>query len=556
MIRLTKTTRRAASILLAGAVALLLSLPAGIANARVQSSASGSPRVAMIVLDVSKALTPVQTEAERQAALRYAQALPPGIRVGLVKFSNYWQVMLSPTANRGELATALNASHRSSSTAAGIYGALAAAESAVKAAGGAAGSRLLLFSEGETIPGSTTLTPAFPVDVVTWYHDSDDNMAALRALASASGGRVAAPADAAALASAFPGWRPPAATTHAAHAAHVAHGTRAANVHLSWKLLAMLACIFVSLLLLGLLLSGALHRESAARRLEVQLDRHYTARHVPQAEDGAAAEGKVASAAVSGVTRLLGSNAEQRLALRLDLAGITRKPSEWVVLGCSASLLIAVLLTLLTGSPLVGVPAGALAGWLGMRLIVSARISRRRAAFAEQLPDVLQVVAGSLQSGFSLAQALDAVVREDTQPAAGEFSRALAETRIGGELEDSLDRVADRMDSTDLRWSVMAIRIQRSVGGNLVEVLRNTVDMMRERASLRRHVQALSAEGRLSAYILIALPLLVGGWLFFSRGGYMRPLYTTPLGLAMLIGGALLMVLGTVWMRNVIKVEV
>ena len=143
-----------------------------------------------------------------------------------------------------------------------------------------------------------------------------------------------------------------------------------------------------------------------------------------------------------------------------------------------------------------------------------------------------------------------------TTASAGEFSRALAETRIGGELEAALDRVADRMDSTDLRWSVMAIRIQRSVGGNLVEVLHNTVDMMRERASLRRHVRALSAEGRLSAYILIALPLLVGAWLFFSRGSYMRPLYPTPIGVAMLIGGAVLVAVGTVWMRNVIKVEV
>ena len=351
MIRLMKATRLAAGILLAGAVALLL-LPAGMASARVQSPASGSPRVAMIVLDVSKALTPVQTEAERQAALRYAQALPPNVRVGLVKFSNYWQVMLSPTANRGELAAALNASHRSSSTAAGIYGALAAAESAVKAAGDTAGSRLLVLSEGETIP-APTLTPAFPVDVITWQMDSDDNIAALRALASASGGRVEAPADAAALASAFPGWHPPAATAHAAHAAHA---TRAAHAQLSWKLLAMLACIFVSLLLAGLLFIGALHREDPARRLEVQLDRHYTARHIPRAEDGAAAHGKVASAAVGGVTRLLGSDAEQRLALRLDLAGIARKPSEWVVLGCSVGVVLAVLLTLLTGNPLIGVP--------------------------------------------------------------------------------------------------------------------------------------------------------------------------------------------------------
>jgi tight adherence protein B len=227
-----------------------------------------------------------------------------------------------------------------------------------------------------------------------------------------------------------------------------------------------------------------------------------------------------------------------------------------VVLGCFGSVVLAVVLILLTGSPVLGLFLGALAGWLAMRLIVSTRISRRRAAFAEQLPDVLQILAGSLQSGFSLPQALDAVIREDTQPVAGEFSRALVETRIGGELETALDRVADRMDSKDLRWSVEAIRIQRAVGGNLVEVLRTTNETMRERASVRRHVRALSAEGRLSAYILIALPLLVGAFLFVTRDSYMRPLYTTPLGLAMLTVGVVLVAVGTVWMRNVVKVEV
>jgi tight adherence protein B len=183
------------------------------------------------------------------------------------------------------------------------------------------------------------------------------------------------------------------------------------------------------------------------------------------------------------------------------------------------------------------------------------RISRRRTAFADQLPDVLQLVAGALQTGFSLPQALDAVVRENSQPAAGEFSRALAETRIGGELEVAMNKVADRMNSTDLRWTVMAISIHRQVGGNLVEVLRNTVDTMRERAQVRRQVRALSAEGRLSAYILIALPILLGAYMFLAKRDYIRPLYTTPAGLVMLIGGAVLVVVGSIWMRNVIKLE-
>jgi tight adherence protein B len=232
------------------------------------------------------------------------------------------------------------------------------------------------------------------------------------------------------------------------------------------------------------------------------------------------------------------------------------RPAEFVVLGACASFVLAAGLTILVGTFLIGVPAGLLAGWLGMRLLVSLRIGRRRAAFGDQLPDVLQLIASSLQSGFSLAQALDAVVREGSQPAAAEFSRALGEARIGADLADALDGVAARMDSQDMRWSVMAIRIQRSVGGNLAEVLRNTIATMRERAFLRRHVKALSAEGRLSAYILVALPIVLGGWLFYSSRSYMQLLYTTTFGLMMLTGAVALVVIGAFWMRALIKVEV
>jgi len=112
------------------------------------------------------------------------------------------------------------------------------------------------------------------------------------------------------------------------------------------------------------------------------------------------------------------------------------------------------------------------------------------------------------------------------------------------------------MDSTDLRWSVMAIRIQREVGGNLAEVLLTTVGTMRERAFLRRQVKALSAEGRLSAYILIALPVIVGAWFFYSDSAYMRLLYTTVPGLIMFVGSAVLVVLGAFWMRKLIDIEV
>jgi tight adherence protein B len=151
---------------------------------------------------------------------------------------------------------------------------------------------------------------------------------------------------------------------------------------------------------------------------------------------------------------------------------------------------------------------------------------------------------------------MDAVIRQENQPAAGEFSRALAEARIGVDLDSALEAVAIRMGSDDLRWTVMAMRIQQGVGGNLAEVLLTIADTIRERAYLRRQVSALSAEGRLSAYILVALPLVVATWLFISSPDYMRPLYTTPMGEVMLAIAAVMLAVGAFWMHRTIRVEV
>lgn len=319
------------------------------------------------------------------------------------------------------------------------------------------------------------------------------------------------------------------------------------------SLILILALVFAALFMVALLVVGSMGGGDRGQNVADRIER-YGPRHAPApADDG----GGVGRTATGWVTAFLQStNSEKGLAERLDLAGSERKPAEWVLLGIGGSALLAVALTLATGNVVIGILAGALLGWLSMHVILSIRIGRRRAAFGEQLPDVLQLIAGSLQSGFSLPQAVDAVVREGSQPAASEFSRALVEARLGADLEDALNRVAERMDSTDLRWTVMAIRIQREVGGNLAEVLRTTVGTMRERAFLRRQVSSLSAEGRLSAYVLIALPLLIGGWFFYSDPSYMRPLYTTLIGLVMLVGSVVLILVGAFWMRRLIKIEV
>jgi tight adherence protein B len=165
-------------------------------------------------------------------------------------------------------------------------------------------------------------------------------------------------------------------------------------------------------------------------------------------------------------------------------------------------------------------------------------------------------MAGGLSAGLSLSQAIDTVVREGQEPMAGELRRALAEHRLGVGIEDALDGIAERMGSEDFRWVVMAVRIQREVGGNLSEILTTVADTLREREYLRRQVRTLSAEGRLSAWILGLLPVVMFCYLLVGNPTFVRPLYTQALGLAFLGGAMFLLALGVFVMSRFVKVEV
>ena len=317
-----------------------------------------------------------------------------------------------------------------------------------------------------------------------------------------------------------------------------------------------LGAIFAALFIGMLCAMGALSRSGERRDLADRIERYGPRRRASALQNQPANKRDLNRRALDVADRMMSPQAQRRLAERLDLGAAGRKPAEWTLLGVGLGVVLAAALSLATGYVLIGIPAGALLAWLIMRMWLSYMIRRRRAAFSDQLSDLLQLMASALQSGFSLMQALDAVVRESAQPAQAEFSRALAEAKLGADIDVCLDMIATRMDSPDLRWTVMAIRIQRGIGGDLAEILTTIVGTIRERGFLRRQVRALSSEGRLSAYILVALPILVATWLFVTDRSYMRLLYTTPLGLLMLIGSVVLLVIGTFWIRASIRLEV
>jgi len=246
---------------------------------------------------------------------------------------------------------------------------------------------------------------------------------------------------------------------------------------------------------------------------------------------------------------------QERLATSLEAAGIGMRPAEWMTLHIAIATGCGLLLGLLSSGRFIAILAGLVLGVAGPWLYLSRRQSHRREAFHDQLPDTLQLVAGSLSAGYSIAQAVDTVVREGNQPIAGEFSRALVDARLGVPLEDALDTVATRMGSRDFHWAVLAMRIQREVGGNLAEVLGNVSTTLRERARLQRQARVLSAEGRLSAWVISGLPVAFVLYLILVQPQYLEPLYTTPLGVLMLCTCGVLFLVGLFWVRRVVRVE-
>lgn len=246
---------------------------------------------------------------------------------------------------------------------------------------------------------------------------------------------------------------------------------------------------------------------------------------------------------------------EDKLQLLLDRSNWPLRASEFLVLQA-----LAAFGGLLVGFGLFGRAwMGVLLGVVGVfvpRAILTQRIEARASAFLAQLPDTLQLLSGSLQVGHGLMQAINTVSKEAGPPASVEFSRVLAESRLGMPLEDSLENMADRIWSEDFRWVVLAINIQKQVGGNLSALLATVGKTLREREQLRRQAKVLSAEGRLSAWILTLLPFVIAVYLALVNPEYVGSLLITGAGRVMVVGALIAMGVGIAWMRRIVKVEV
>jgi tight adherence protein B len=188
--------------------------------------------------------------------------------------------------------------------------------------------------------------------------------------------------------------------------------------------------------------------------------------------------------------------------------------------------------------------------------VVNFLASQRGKKFQTALPDTLNLLSGSLRAGYSLLQGVEAVSKEVADPMGQELRRVITEARLGREIEDAMDAVAERMGSADFAWAVMAIRIQREVGGNLSELLLTVADTMVHRERLRRDIAALTAEGKISAIILGLLPVGLGLFMWMSNPTYMAPLGSTTMGHVLLAASLVSLLIGFAWMKKIINIKI
>lgn len=568
-------------------------------NATVSSSIAGTvTRRAVLVLDASLSMRGGgKFESAVTAAKAYLDAAPSDVEIGLVTFSGSIHDEIAPSGDRDRVRTALDAIELGRGT--NVFDAMQQGLSLLGEDG--AGS-LLLLSDGADTDSTHTANQVMAtaeqagvvIDVVSLT--SNQHTAGLAAIAESTAGKVV-PADSTDLTGVFSAqaqslenqllveFDVPEGVDGEADLAVTVQGSdgksysdtalatlsgqsvidqvdlvETGNALVS-KPVFLLGALALALGLFGLVwiaISGP-NRSKVETRLEAYFNAESSGTGSGKGSDRKkqAATAEVANLraqAIAVADRVVSADLETKISQRLTGAGSALTAAEWALLHAAIAVGTALLFFIMGGGfwLFVGLVLGIIGPWIYLKL----RHDRRLAKFNGQLAETLGLMAGGLQAGLSLPQAVDTVVREGREPMAGELRRALVEQRLGVDITDALEGVGERMESEDFGWVVLAVRIQREVGGNLAEILHTVADTLREREYLRRQVRALSAEGRLSGYILVALPVLIFLYMMGVNRPYVSLLYTTGIGYIFSALGIFLLILGSWAMSKIAKVEV
>jgi len=330
---------------------------------------------------------------------------------------------------------------------------------------------------------------------------------------------------------------------------------------------AAVAALAIILIAVGVATSGSSGGISA--RLE-----RYASERRDETKPASSGQGPISDLiAQSAALATLNRAVEQRdfganLAREIARADLKLKVSEYLLIWAGAIVGIPFLFLVFSivlptlNNPLV-LLVGAFIGFMLPRFWLSRRKSGRLGAFNKQLPDTITLIANALRAGSSFLQAIELVVREQRPPIATEFGRVIREVNLGLPFEQALENMVRRVRSDDLELMATAIGIQHQVGGNLAEILDSIAFTIRERVRIQGEIRTLTAQQRLSGYVVGFLPIGLAGFLFVAAPGFMQPMFENPpgilglpAGVIILCIGGFMMFLGFMFIRRIVDIEV
>ena len=554
----------------------------------------------VLVLDTSGSMAGSPLAAAQSAALSFVEAMPAGVNVAVVTFADGTAAASGFTTEVDET-TAVVLGIRASGETALYDGLLVAAEQFDPAT--QARRTVILLSDGGDTVSEATLEHALVALIdggISFYaielQTAENDPVALARIAAATGGTIVAATDPDALEGIFDEIAAQLINRYqltyvseafgpvAVAISVEVEGTTAATTE-TLRLPAAPAPVepavepepapepvpaapragsFVELTLwqqstsfyLALLLTaaGLVGVAFATRGMQVRKKKSVLSDDMPKARmTSSPALSGIAGRAVGLAERSLQGERGGRINSWLEKAGISMRPAEFVVLAAIATIVGIALGYLILRIP--GAVVGGLLALLLVRLVVQRKAAKRQAAFAEQLPDSLHLISGSLRAGFGLLQAIEVIGSEAPSPTAEEFRRVKVEVHLGRDLDDALGAMAKRVGSEDFAWVTDGIQIHREVGGDIAEIIDSVNSTIRARNQIRRRIRALSAEGRASAIVLILLPVVLIVFITLVNPDYIGELTGSSIGRLLIAFSAAAMVVGVIWIKRIVRLE-
>ena len=540
----------------------------------------------LLLVDTSGSMQGARLRQVRQAVDELADSLDPGVLLGLATFADGFRVLVAPTTDRQEVKQALADIRGDGDTA--LFSALLT----VIEDDGA--ERIIVLTDGQDtassvgagdVVGALSANP-IPIDVISLDVLGNPTDSLTRVIDASGGSAILIPEDVAAslrrsaaglpallwigtdtawtevlngqtieVSVTDPAGRTFVGATSVTASPSVTQSDQQAIVGPTeqWRpyLLALLAFVAV---VIGTATAFGLIRRRRSRTGVKRVLSHYATPGV-RTPPGASHVGDQAPEPRPAPLALMPRAWAVTIRRQVENADLPFTPVGWVFI--QATLMIAVFgLLVLIGLPAIVALLGLLLSAVLMQAVVRARIESSRRRFDSELADFFTLLASGLRSGLSLAQAVSGAAHSGSDVMARQMRRVNTEVALGMDLADALDGVASRMKSQDLALAVQAVRIQREAGGSLSNILDIAASSVRQRSQLQREVRALSAEGRISAIILMVLPLAVFAFFFVTRRDYVEIFWTEPAGWVMLSGLVLILGIGAIWMQRMTKIDI